>query len=88
MAQIIKTNGTIIEVEPKNGRDFKLKELQSIVDGMISIHATTDGRTMIINDEGKVLGLPYNESATKIYKYGKQDFIVGSALICEHNEVK
>ncbi len=29
MAEIIKTDGTTIEVEPKNGTDFSLEELQS-----------------------------------------------------------
>lgn len=37
MARIIKTNGEIIPVEPKNGTDFQLEEMQEIVGGYIQL---------------------------------------------------
>lgn len=33
MAQLINTDGSIKKVEPKNGTDFELEELQKFVDG-------------------------------------------------------
>lgn len=37
MAQIIKVTGETKQVEPQNGTDFKLKELQEIVGGYIGL---------------------------------------------------
>ena len=37
MAKILKTDNTSVEVQPKNGRDFSLEELQKIVGGFIEI---------------------------------------------------
>ena len=35
MATLIKADGTIEEIKPKNGTDFQLEELQKYVDGNI-----------------------------------------------------
>lgn len=37
MAKWIKTNGEIVEVQPKNGTDYSLEELQGFVGGYIEI---------------------------------------------------
>ena len=34
MAKIYKTSGEVLDIEPKNGRDFQLEELQVIVGGL------------------------------------------------------
>lgn len=44
---------------------------------------------MVINEEGKVFGLPVNTIASEIYQTaGKQDIIVGNALVCDSNKNK
>ncbi len=86
MAQIIKANGTEIDVEPKNGRDFQLSELQKVVDGYIEIVNLTDGRLMVVNDEGKLKCLPYNQEATKLVGYN--DVIVGDVLVCSRKQIR
>jgi hypothetical protein len=48
MAEWIKVNGDITTVEPKNGTDFKLDELQKYVDGRIEIVPTKDGRIIVL----------------------------------------
>lgn len=35
MAKIYKANGEVLDIEPKNGTDFQLEELQAIVGGLI-----------------------------------------------------
>ena len=35
MSKIYKSNGEIVDIEPKNGKDFQLKELNDIVGGYI-----------------------------------------------------
>lgn len=90
MAKIYKMNGEVLDIEPKNGQDFQLEELQTIVGGLIQIIEINDTEIMVINEEGKLENLPLNEQATAIYQ--KQvcegDFIVGDVLICKNEEVR
>lgn len=91
MALIYRASGDVENVEPKNGTDFQLEELQAIVGGLIDCQMTNDGNDLIIfNDEGKLLELPYNEKATEIYqeRVYEGDFLVGDVLICKENEMK
>ena len=66
MATILYPYGTSLEVQPANGRDFMLDELQKIVGGHIEIVSTKDNRILVLNDEAKLLGLPRNEQATAL----------------------
>lgn len=90
MAKIYKANGEVLDIEPKNGKDFKLAELQEIVGGYIEIAQMKNNDIMVINEEGKLNDLPYNEKATEIYQrqvyFG--DFIVGDVLVCKSKQVK
>ena len=84
MAKIIKTNGEVLEVEPKNGTDFSLEEMQAIVGGYIEIVSLGDD-LMVVNEEGKLIGLPINDVATAMIT---NDIIVGDVLICKNNQIK
>lgn len=90
MAKIIKANGEIVEVSPNNGVDFKLEELQTIVNGYIEIVWMPNDEIMVVNEEGKLMDLPLNEIATTIYRnaFGYCDSIVGDVLICNNNQVE
>ena len=90
MAQIIKTNGDVLDVEPKSGKDFQLDELQSFVGGYIQIVPLKNGQLMVINEEGKINALAINLQATGVFgdTYGDCDIIVGDVLICEENQIK
>lgn len=92
MAQIIKSSGEIIEVEPKNGKDFKIEEVQKIVDGWVELTHLSDGRYMLVNEEGLINDLPVNLEASKLY-YGKiamlnGHYICGDVLICEPKQFR
>ena len=87
MAALIKTNGEEINVFPKNKTDFKLDELQNYVGGLIEIVKAKQGRTMVINEEGKINDLPINQKASELYQYNEFDFIAGDVLICNENEI-
>jgi hypothetical protein len=82
-AQIINTNADVRSVRPKKDNVFNLKELQGFVGGYIQIVKTRDSRMMIINEEGKVNGLPYNEIATSLYIYGNHDPIMGDVVVLD-----
>lgn len=90
MAQIIKTTGEVIEVAPKNGTDFSLEELQSIVGGWIEIVNLRDGRLLCLDEVGKLDGKERNHVATDIYRQAFpqcKDFIVGDVLLCNEDQI-
>lgn len=91
MAKLYKTDGTIISVEPKNGKDFKLAELKEFVGGYIETVGLVDNMFMVVNEDGKLNGLGYNANATAVLEgyaqYPSNDYIVGDALVCNRNQI-
>lgn len=90
MAQIIKSNGQVIETAPKNGTDFSLEELKTIVGGWIEIVNLRDGRLLCLDEEGKLKGKERNHVATNIYRQAFpqcKDFIVGDVLLCNEDQI-
>lgn len=79
-AYLIKTTGEVTEVKPANGKEFTLEELQGYVEGYIEATQTEDGRTLIVNEEGKLDGLPFNTTASELYNR-PFDVIVGNAVL-------
>lgn len=90
MAQIIKTTGEIVDITPKNGTDFTLEEMQSIVGGWIEIQNLNNGRKMVVDEEGKLKGKDINIIATNCYREQVSPFdcVVGDVLLCNSNEIK
>lgn len=88
---IYKTNGRVTEIFPKNETYYTLNELQEIVGGNIEIIHLKGicDKFMVINEEGKLNKLPYNENATILYKLSlnTDDFIVGDALVCDIGKI-
>lgn len=84
MARIIKTDGTERNVEPRNGSDFSLSEMQRIVGGFIECVTLANGQLMVVNEEGVILEMPYNKKASELY--GQP--IVGNVLVCDSNQIK
>ena len=89
--EIIYTDGRTEETKPKNGKWFTLEEMQEIVGGLIElVHLRQGNRYMVVNEEGKVNDLPYNEVATTIFanNHDIDDIIVGNVLICPSKMIK
>lgn len=88
-AKIYKADGSIIDIKPNNGTDFSLEELQEIVGGYIEIVGLMDNEIMVINEEGKLIDLPFNENATQLYQEvdGFYDYIAGDVLVCDSSMV-
>jgi len=66
-----------------------LKEAQDFVGGMVECITFPNGDVLIINEEGKLIGLPLNPEATLLWRMtfdndnyvtGRKDFVVGPAL--------
>lgn len=75
---------TIQDVTPANGSDFTLGELQSFVNGLISIIELGNGQIMIVNDEFLMNDSIYNHLATCLV----DEPIYGDVLICASEQVK
>lgn len=89
MGKLLKTDGTTIEVRPKNGTDYTLDELQEFVGGYIEVvRCKEEGMILVINEEGKFLDLEWNTQASKIADIHFCDYIVGDALLCKSDEVR
>ncbi len=91
MATLIKTDGSKLEIQPQNGLDFQLDELQKFVDGYIEIINLYNGDILVINDNGKDV-LDSNETATEIaHKHNAifgWDYICGDVVLCKDGEVQ
>lgn len=89
MAVVIKTDGTMDALYPKNNKVFTLEEQKSVVGGYIEIVQLTEDYLMVINEEGRLLNLPINVIATRVYRASRntEDFIVGNVLICSNKEI-
>lgn len=89
---IINANGAKTEVTPKFGNSFTLEELQEYVGGYIEIIRLTDKYLMVVNEEGRLLNLPFNPEATDIARQHKaiypNDMIVGNALVAEESMIE
>lgn len=90
MAQIIRAKGMWEEVQPKNGTDFQLDELQTIVGGYIEIKPVNEREIICMDEEGNVKGKDINILATAMFQayYNTKDFVVGDVLLCYKEEIK
>jgi hypothetical protein len=91
-AYTLMTNGDKILTLPTSGKTFELSQLQQIVGGYIEIIPLRKReRLMVLNEEGKLDGLPRNDKATELWEeeYGEgTDIIVGNVLICEPSMIE
>ena len=74
-----------------------LKSAQQFVGGMVQGIEFPNGDYMIMNEEGKLLGLEVNEPATKLwretftkdkYLWGYDDFVVGPVILIKKQALK
>ena len=74
-----------------------LKEAQAYVGGYVEGISFPNGDYLIINEEGKLIGLPLNEQASKLWKdtfdndnyiTGRDDFVVGNAILIKKQALK
>ena len=74
-----------------------LKEAQAYVGGYVEGIHFPNGDYLIVNEEGKLMGLPLNEQASKLWKEtfdndnyvtGRDDFVVGNAILIKRQARK
>ena len=66
------------------------KAVSDFVGGMVECVSFPNGDLLLLNEEGKLMGLPLNEKASKLWKdtfdndnylTGRDDFVVGPAIL-------
>ena len=74
-----------------------LKEAQDFVGGMVECITFPNGDLLIVNEEGKLMGLPLNPEASLLWKMtfdndnyvtGRKDFVVGPAIHIKKHALK
>lgn len=93
LALYFKTDGTIIDIKPKNGSKFLLQELQELVGGYIEIIPLFEGeeeeaRGFIIVSEEESSRSLLNKFNTLSVLFHLKDLIVGDFLFCIGNELE
>jgi hypothetical protein len=88
-----KASGTIIFPRKERKIEFlkekaTLKELRKCVRGNIEFIWLKDGKILVVNEENKMEGFSYNESATKILNdNGIDDYVLGNALLINIGDI-
>jgi len=70
----------------KDKEKATLNKMQKAVGGYVEVIRLNPKQRMIINEEGKILGLRPNAQATKLFREsfpGTMDYIAGDAVILE-----
>ena len=82
--KIYRASGEIETLE-----DTSLAGMQKAVGGYIEMVATNDGRTLIVNEDGKMNNLPFNLKASELVRgvLHNTDIILGDVIIADHNEL-
>lgn len=90
MALLLNIDGSQETVAAKQSPHFTLQELQALVGGLIEVVYLPDGTLLIINEEGKLEGLAYNEQATlrALGCLWPGDYIAGVAVIVSMQEME
>ena len=74
-----------------------LKTAQDFVGGMVEGISFPNGDYLIVNEEGKLMGLPLNPEATALwrmtftkqnYVIGYDDWVCGPAILIKHKALK
>ena len=74
-----------------------LKEAQDFVGGYVECITWPNGDLLIVNEEGKLKGLPLNPEASLLWKMtfdndnyvtGRKDFVVGPAIYIKKHALK
>ena len=78
--------------DKKDEPDYKA--VSKFVGGMVECVQFPNGDLLLLNEEGKLMGLPVNEKASELWKdtfdndnyvTGRNDFVVGPAILIKAN---
>ncbi len=85
---IYKSNGKI-EKKSFSKKNVTLKEMQDVVGGYIEFIYLKNDLIMVVNEDGKINGLPFNANATLLVQENNiDDYIAGDVLVVNKDLIK
>ena len=94
-AETIKENKTAeFKIITDKKDEPKYAEVKEFVGGMVEAVTFPNGDLLLLNEEGKLMGLPLNEKATALWRkhftkethlFGYDDVVVGPAMVIQKN---
>ena len=93
----INTDAAEFKIIEDSKDEPTLKAAQEFVGGYVEGIPFPNGDYLIINEEGKLMGLPLNPEATALWKAtfdndnfitGRNDFVVGPAILIKKQALK
>ena len=93
-ARLLKASGEVMEIEPKNGTDFKLDELHKHLQcSLVEVININQDDIMVVDDEGKLkANNVINVNATMLAQENQAitswDYIAGDAIVCNRKMVR
>ena len=97
MKDTINTTAAEFKIVDDVKNEPTLKEAQVFVGGYVEGISFPNGDYLIINEEGKLIGLPLNPEATALWRAtfdndnyitGRKDFVVGPAILIKKQALK
>ena len=97
MTTDINTKASEFKIIEDSKDEPDLKTAQEFVGGYVEGITFPNGDYLIINEEGKLMGLPLNPEATALWKAtfdndnyvtGRKDFVVGPAILIKKAALK
>ena len=97
MTTDINTKASEFKIIEDSKDEPDLKAAQKFVGGYVEGITFPNGDYLIINEEGKLMGLPLNPEASALWKAmfdndnfvtGRQDFVVGPAILIKKDALK
>ena len=97
MTKDINTKASEFKIIEDSKDEPSLKEAQEFVGGYVEGITFPNGDYLIINEEGKLMNLPYNPEASALWKAtfdndnyitGRKDFVVGNAILIKKDALK
>ena len=97
MTTDINTKASEFKIIEDKKDEPQYKEVSKFVGGMVECITFPNGDLLLINEEGKLMGLPLNPEATTLWKAtfdndnyitGRDDFVVGPAILIKKAALK
>ena len=97
MTTDINTKTSEFKIIEDSKDEPSLKAAQDFVGGYVEGITFPNGDYLIINEEGKLMGLPLNPEATALWRAtfdndnyitGRKDFVVGNAILIKKDALK
>ena len=93
-AKLLKVSGEVMEIEPKNGTDFKLDELyEHLKCSLVEVINLNQDDIMVVDEEGKwASNNVINVNATVLAQENRAivfwDYVVGNAIVCNRKMIR